>query len=209
MATNLSDYFSENRSQQIREYCNGLLNSSTVDLAGIINLAHKLTLLDGELKSSNYKQRNYMAESMFGNMIGLLYENYPQMMNLDIEKRPFLKLADDVRVYPKKLNEKYLPGNVVTNHVLALRGQELFQDGSQIHVLYGGYVLHDEVWGNQLKGTYISYVNEYYPTKTEWVLDLEEYRKNIDISLPYHIQEIEERLVRAKNNLPQTGDQGI
>lgn len=131
------------------------------------------------------------------------------MMQIDKEKRPYLRLAADARVYMKKLDEKYLPSNVVTQYVLKLRGQELFEDGSQIHVLYAGYLLKDEVWGNDLTGTYISYVNKYYPTRTEWILDLEEYRKKTTVALPFHIEEMEERLVSAKKNLPRTGEQGI
>jgi hypothetical protein len=150
-----------------------------------------------------------MVENMYGNMIGLLYDNYPEMMQLDKEDRPYLKLAADVRIYMKKLDEKYLPSNVITRHVLKLRGQELFEDGSRIHVLYAGYRLKDEVWGNDLVGTFMSYVNKYYPTRTEWILDLAEYKKNITIVLPFHIEEMEQRLVTAKKNLPQAGEQGV
>ena len=150
-----------------------------------------------------------MTENMYGNMIGLLYDNYPDMMHIDREDRPDLKLSADVRIYMKKLNEKYLPSNVVTQYVLQLRGQELFEDGSQIHVLYAGYLLNEEVWGNNLTGTFISYVNKYYPTRTEWILDLAEYRKDAVIALPYHVEEMEQRLVTAKKNLPQTGEQGM
>jgi hypothetical protein len=209
MSDNLRDYFSENPSGKIKAYCDRLLKNSHIDLAKIIGLAHKLTLLDGELKSTNYKQRNYMTENMYGNMIGLLYDNYPDLMQIDKEARPYLKLASDARIYMKKLNEKYLPSNVVTQYVLKLRGQELFEDGSQIHVLYAGYLLKEEVWGNDLTGTFISYVNKYYPTRTEWILDLAEYKKDTTIALPFHIEEMEQRLVTAKKNLGQTGEQGM
>lgn len=210
MSNDLRDYFrDENPSMKIKSYCHGLLSESKIDVAGIIGLAHKLTLLDAELKSTNYKQRNFMTENMYGNMIGLLYDNYPEMMQIDKEDRPYLKLSADARIYMKKLNEKYLPSNIITQYVLKMRGQELFEDGSQIHVLYAGYLLNNEVWGNELTGTYISYINKYYPTKTEWILDLAEYKKNTSIALPYHVEELEQRLVTAKKNLPQTGEQGM
>lgn len=209
METNLSDYFEQHNPNTVKDYCDQLLKDGIVDFASIIELAHKLTLMDAEMKSSNYKQRNFMAEVMFGNYVGLLYDNYAELMQTDDEKRPYLRLADDVRVYPKKLNEKYLPSNVVTGHVKKLNGQELFEDGSKIHVLYSGYILTDSIWPNALKGNYISCVNTYFHSKLEWVLDLEEYRKSRIIGLPIHILQIEERLASAKRNLPLTGEGGL
>lgn len=69
MTADIRNYFSENQSGKIRTYCDALLRDSHIDLAQIIGLAHRLTILDGELKSTNYKQRNFMVENMYGNMI--------------------------------------------------------------------------------------------------------------------------------------------
>jgi hypothetical protein len=209
MTANLQNYFSDHNPSQLKDYCSSLLRASKIDLSAIIDMGHRLTLLDAELKSSNYKQRNFMPEIMYGNFVGLLYDNYPEMMQQDAEDRPYLKLANDVRIYPKKLNEKYLPSNIITNHVMALNGQELFVDDTQIHVLYAGFVLSDKLWPNELKGHFISYVHSYFPTRVEWVLDLADFRKNKAIEIPIHIQQIEERLVSAKRNLPNTGESGL
>jgi hypothetical protein len=75
--------------------------------------------------------------------------------------------------------------------------------------MYGNMIglLHDNY--PEMMGAFISYVNKYYPTRTEWILDLAEYKKNITIALPFHIEEMEQRLVTAKKNLPQAGEQGV
>ncbi|MBE7171484.1 MAG: hypothetical protein INR73_12890 [Williamsia sp.] len=205
----VQNYFQNYDSPKIKEYCTELLNEAPIDFSSIIQLAQKLTLLDAELKSSNYKQRNFMAENMYGNYVGLLYDNYPEMMHTDAEDRPYVKLAEDVRIYPKKLNEKYLPSNIKTDHVKKLDSQQLSIDDKKIHVLYCGYILTDQIWPNKLKGCYISFVNTYYPSKIEWVLDADDFRKGKIIELPIHVQQIEERLVSAKRNFPATGEAGL
>ncbi len=199
MKEKLQNYVDNHNPSVLRNYCHSLFQKSELDMASVYEEAHKLTLQDAERKRSHYKRRNFMAENMYGNMVGLLIDNYPELIDLDSEKRPFIKLSDNVRIYPKKLDEKYLPNNIVTKHVLRLRGQKLITGGTKIHVLNAGFVLDGKEWMKQPKGYFVSYTNEYYPTKTEWVLDLNEYRKSKAIILPYDVQQpIEENLATAK-----------
>lgn len=43
--------------------------------------------------------------------------------------------------------------------------------------MYAGPVLEDKDWMKNYKGFYASYINEYYPTKAEFIIDLKDYIK--------------------------------
>jgi hypothetical protein len=46
-------------------------------------------------------------------MVGLLYDHYPERMFEDSTGCHYLLLTKNIRVYPKKLNDKYLPSNII------------------------------------------------------------------------------------------------
>lgn len=196
MNQELTTYLASHKISKAQIECQDALTASHVDFYKIIVRAHEMTLEDAERKRKHYKQRNFMAESMYGNMTGLLYDNYPTMMFEDRTGCPYLRLTKNIRMYPKKLNEKYLPNNIVTNSVKEKRGQELHLNDEQIHVLYAGYLLEENNW-MKLQGIYASYVNKYYPTDTEWALDLKDYSKDDSIIIGgSDINMDEEELVR-------------
>ncbi len=198
MNTELTDYLASHKISKAQTECSNALINSNVDLYKIIVRAHEMTLEDAGRKRKNYKQRNFMAESMYGNMIGLLYDNYPTVMFEDRTGCHYLRLAKNIRVFPKKLNEKYLPNNIVTKSVKEKRGQELLLNDEQVHVLYAGYCLENEINWMKLEGIYASYVNKYYPTNTEWALDLKDYSKDDSIIIGgSDINMDEEELVRV------------
>lgn len=174
MNTNVDDFFEKSRNLKLKGEVESLLQQSPIDLNAILNTARTMTLDDASVKPSQYKGRNFMAETMYGNVIGLLYDNYPEYMREDDHGRPFILLAKDIRIYIKKLNEQFLPNNVTTKHVKVLNAQDLFINEEQIHVLYAGFVLDRNDWALDFKEVCIVYRNKVFYTKIAWVVDLTE-----------------------------------
>lgn len=194
----LTKYFATHTISEAQKICMNALNEAPVDFYRIITSAHALTLEDAARKRKHYKQRNFMAESFYGNMVGLLYDNYPMRMHQDAYGCPYVLLSKNVRVYPKKLDEDYLPNNIVTKSVKARRGQSLLLRPEQIHVLFAGYSLVNNNDWMQLRGVYASYINKYYPRNTEWAIDLADFKKEEALVVDRPIVETEdEQLVKV------------
>lgn len=175
MDSNLHNFFQNYK--EIDAYCRKAFEDSGVDYASVVQEARRQLLEYAQTKGPNYIRRNFMPDNMYCNVVGLLYDRYPDLMFEDQENCAYLKLAQDIRVYPKKLNDKYLPGNIITNHVKSKYGQELFNDDTKIHVLYAGFVLEKEDWMLDFKGVYASYINDYYPKKAAFIIDLDDMAK--------------------------------
>ena len=199
METNLSDFFErKDDKSEIEAHCRLKFLESSIDIYKIIQAARNETVNFARSVSSHYIQRNTMPEKMYSTMVGMLYDAYPNMMFKDKEGCPYLKLADNIRLYPKKLNDRYLPGNIVTDYVKEKRGQEMFVDDTHIHVLYVGPVLENNDWALDLKGVFASYINKYYPTKAAFIIDLKEFIKTIIVPAEETIQE--EQLAKPISN---------
>ncbi len=204
----LTKYFATHTISEAQTICMKALNEAPVDFYRIITAAHALTLEDASRKRKHYKQRNFMAESFYGNMVGLLYDNYPMRMHQDVYGCPYVLLSKNVRVYPKKLDEHYLPSNIVTKSVKARRAQSLLLRPEQIHTLFIGYSLvNDNDW-MQLRGIYASYINKYYPRNTEWALDLNDFKKDSALVVDRPTVEVEDEMlvkVPTPTVLPKEG----
>ena len=74
---NLDDYFEKARNLKLKSTAEELLMECNIDFVTIFNEAKKLTLIDAGARPPEYKQRNYMADKMYCNVIGLLFENHP------------------------------------------------------------------------------------------------------------------------------------
>lgn len=200
MSTNLQQNLEDSKNDAESQFRDALL-STGVDPYSIIEAARELTLSDAGKKPSHFKLgRNYMAEIMYNNIIGIATDVYGSRMKQDKENRHYLELTPTVRLYFKKLNDKYLPSNIVTKYTKALRGQELFNEGgTQIHVVNVGYIVKDNDYTQDFKGIYASYVNKYYPSDVVWVIDLSIY-KSTGIIVPNHEPAIAaEPLVKVPN----------
>ncbi len=182
MSTNLRDFFqSNNNIPEIEAYCKAVFDDSDVDFSSVVMEARRQILEYASTKGPRYIRRNFMPDNMYCNMVGVLYERYPTLMGEDKEGCAYLKLAPDIRLYPKKLSERYLPGNHITKHVKSKFGQELYSDDTKIHVLYAGPVLEKEDWTLDFKGVYASYINEYYPKRAAFVIDLNDLAKPMNL----------------------------
>ena len=184
MVTNLHDFFySNNNMPEVEAYCRGVFEASPIDMASVVAEARKQLLDHASTKGPNYITRNFMSGNMHSNMVGVLYERYPELMQEDQEGCAYLKLADNLRVYPKKLSDKYLPGNIPTKHVKSKYGQELYSDDTKIHVLYAGPVLEKEDWTLDFRGVYASFINEYNPKKAAFIIDLSDLAKPMGLGV--------------------------
>jgi len=195
MVEQLVDYFNQFDSKKVEEYCREEFKKSHVDIYTLIQKAHQLTLQDAALKRKSYKPRNYMATVMNGNIIGLMNDNYSELIKKDESDCDYLMLSKYIRIYPKKLDDKYLPSNVITNTVLKRRGQEMMLDDEKIHVIYAGYRLDSNDWMKELQGVYASYINEYYPKEKKWIINLQEYVKSNSQILEFNASVDEQQLV--------------
>ena len=178
-------FYDDPLNEKLKVRTRELLTSCCVDFAQIFNEAQKLTFEDAKRKPSHYKRRNFMAENMYGNIIGLLVDNYQSLIEEDAHKRPFIRLDKDVIIYIKKLTPKtYIPNNIITEHVKELKYQELFEDAARINVLFAGFVLKNEDWFVPFENVCIAYLNRFYTHQAAWIIDLKDYPKSGTIISP-------------------------
>lgn len=183
MSTNVQDFFDKSKNLKLKTRVEQLLKNCPIDFVSVFAKARLLTINDASKKPSYYKQRNYMAENMYGNVIGILYDNFPDYMEKDTHERPYVVLEKDIRLYIKKLTKKYLPNNIKTKHVDCLNAQELFDQDEHIHVVYAGFVLEQNDWALDFKEICLSYLNKAFRNVAAWIVDLsaDDYRKNKSI----------------------------
>lgn len=175
---NINKFLEEYNKGEVKQYFDATFHASSVDFTAIIDEAHKLTLSESAKKSESFKGKNWMAETMYGNMVGYMTMYHPDLMRKDKEGRPYVQLASNIRIYLKKLDTKYRPNNVKTDHVQDLWSQNIQEEGTRIHIGYVGYMLDNEDWTN-IKGIYACYTHAYYQKRIEWVLDMSAYAKGV------------------------------
>lgn len=145
-----------------------LYMSRGINLEGIIRQAFSKTLEDKT--PPHFRGRGYMADHMSWNIAGLLKENFGSLILQDEYKRLYLNLDRRVRVYFKKLNGKFAPDNVITEHVKDLNSMSLKLNDEPINVLYAGFRIRLDQFWDELKGCYLLEMKTV--TKPNWVTDL-------------------------------------
>lgn len=165
-------FLEEHDPSAVKSYILDEIRKSGVDLEGGILQAHDLTLSEARQKRSHYMGRNWMADTMNGNIVGKFRDDYRDLMFVDDEGTPYLLIGKDIRIYFKKLGKKYNPNNIPTKHVADLWSHNGGYDGNKIHTLYVGYkLLNDKVW-ETVTGTYGAYPNNFFRKKMDWIIDL-------------------------------------
>lgn len=187
-----------------KEYITNKIHESTVDFQSIISEAHDITLREASIKKLSFQDKNWMATTFNGNIIGLFKEYYRDLMKVDKWGRSYLQLEHDIRVYFKKMDDKYTPSNVRTNHVCDLWSQNIGSDlGGKIHIVYVGYVLDGGEW-TKLKGIYASYPSNFYKKKIDWVVNMSDFAKVTKLPVNSE-QSPEEIVITLKNPNEKTG----
>jgi len=140
-----------------------------INLLPVIEAAHDKTLDDASREPPEFIDRFYFAQAMNRNIIGIMKQQYPDLIRYDEAERVFIKLDDKTRVYFKKLDEKYRPSNIPTGHVAELNSAQGRLFGKELTVLYIGPRLRNKkVWDD-----IDCYMVEMRDTKRcEWVSDL-------------------------------------
>ncbi|RPD39449.1 hypothetical protein [Chitinophaga barathri] len=147
-----------------------LYKAKGIDLNELLLRAHAQTLEEAEKRSLEGKGRGYMASTMSWNIRGELYKTYPELMQMDQHKRDYLMLGKNIRIYFKKLDNKYRPSNIVTKHVISLNTQQLLFRPSPITVLYAGFRLAARNSWDELEGCYLVEMKNL--SRTFWISDL-------------------------------------
>ncbi|HWK03750.1 MAG TPA: hypothetical protein VNS58_08965 [Puia sp.] len=139
-----------------------------IDFEPIFYTALEKTLQDPTPPS--HRWRGFMSAAMNGNIIGTIKGLYPDRMQVDSTGRDYFLLDKQTRIYLKKLDNRYCPRNIPTNHVRELNSMELLLKDDPITVLYAGFRLkEDEIWDG-LRGCYL--VEMKGLRKTNWISDL-------------------------------------
>ena len=139
-----------------------------IDLEPVFYTALQKTL--GDPTPPSHRWRGFMSAAMNGNIIGTMKALYPAHMRVDSTGRDYCQLDKETRIYLKKLDKRYCPLNIPTNHVRELNSMELLLKDDPITVLYAGFRLkEDQIW-DELRGCYL--VEMKGMRKTNWVSDL-------------------------------------
>ena len=107
-------------------------------------------------------------------------DNYygDQILRQDKQQRYYLDLHPEFRIYFKKLDNKYRPGNVITQHSTSIIRQlalPFYDDQSTI--VFIGYQV-DKTWSNIL-GVYAVNILD---KKMEWITDITNFGSNYEMS---------------------------
>lgn len=200
MKLKLHNIFEKARNLPLQKEVEEGLKRIGVDLVSIFENARQMTVKEAAKKSALFIPRNYMAEVMHGNAIGLLYQVIPQFMRKDKHNRAYIALGDSIRVYVKKLSPKrYTPSNIKTKHVNNMDFQTLFEDDEKVHVVYAGYVLDSNDWVLEFKEVCVSYLNRFYKNEAAWIINLREteYRVTAHVTVIGAANTEEDMLVRV------------
>ncbi len=148
-----------------------------IDILPIIEDAHRKLLEEASTQSPEFITKLYWAEGMNRNMVGFLKKRYPETVKYDEAGRVYLKLGENVRVYFKKLDDKFRPRNIPTGHVIDLNSAQGQLFGRELSVLYVGPKLKkSNVWDE------IGYfmVEMRSNSRCEWVSDLSDLSANMN-----------------------------
>lgn len=178
MAVNLNNFRQQYNRTEIKNQFHDAFSSGQIDFHSAVMEAHKMTIIESLNKKASYIAKNWMAETMYGNIIGILTDRHPELMDKDSTGRIYLQLTPNIRIYIKKLDNSYRPANAETDKVKELWANNIFEDNKRIHVGYVGYILNNEEWAD-IQGVYSSYTHIYFKGQVEWVLDMQDYTKAV------------------------------
>lgn len=179
--TNLSNLFENARNQPLEFKTKELLKGLPIDLFNVFNEAKLLTNTEAQTKPLGYRSRNFMTEIMYGNVVGILRQNYPESICLDKHGRPYLPLGENIRLYFKKLSKKRTPNNIITKNVTKMNSQSLFGEEGMVNVVYAGFILNGSDWTGDFKEVLLVYIDLKYQRTPLWTVDLSdaEFRRNV------------------------------
>ncbi|MFN8286028.1 MAG: hypothetical protein U0V74_04705 [Chitinophagales bacterium] len=182
------------------EYIVQAFKDKGVDCKSIILEAHGLTLNEAKAKLNYYQNRNWIANTMNGNIIGKMRDAYPELMRIDGHGRPYMELQNDIHIYFKKMDANFRVNNIPTKHVEDLWSQLKGSGEAKIHVLFVGFILEKEDW-SAIRGVYAAYPSDYFKRKVDWKIDLQHFvKEHTLIKVEEQVEDLEVKPKRKDEN---------
>lgn len=137
------------------------------DFPGFVMLiedAFKMMKAESKKKAARFKNRNYHAVIMSGNISGLLLERFPEQVKEGIHGRIMFSREGKYCLYFKKLDGKKMPNNIQTEYAELVAYQRTLSGTDRMPIIFIGYTVDDQ-WSS-LTGFYAVYIHE---SKRIWV----------------------------------------
>jgi hypothetical protein len=135
----------------------------------IIRKAFEMTKTESKQKARHFKNRNYNATVMSGNIIGLIREQFPNEVKEGPNDRAMFSRNGKFCLYFKKLNDRKMPNNVKTEYAELVAFQKTLPGGDQMPIVFVGYTVNEE-W-SEIAGVYAVYIQD---NKRVWVTVIDE-----------------------------------
>jgi len=130
----------------------------------IMHEAFKMTKEESSRKQPHFKDKNYHATVMSGNIQGLLKERFPNEVKIGAHDRLMFSRKGKYCIYFKKLDDRKMPNNVKTEYVELIAYQKTIAGGDKMPIVFVGYCVDDE-WFD-LTGIYAVFIDD---NKRAWV----------------------------------------
>jgi hypothetical protein len=130
----------------------------------LISEAFEMTKVDSSQKRQHFKDKNYHAVLMSGNIRGLLLENFPGFVKEGANDRIMFCKQGKFCIYFKKLDDRKMPSNVKTEYSEMVAYQKTIAGGEKMPIIFVGYTVKDD-W-SELTGIFAVYIEGH---QRKWV----------------------------------------
>lgn len=134
------------------------------EFAKIFKEAFSMMKEESADKPQHFKNKNYHATVMSGNVAGLLRENFPNAVKDGPHDRLMFSREGKFCLYFKKLDGRKKPSNVRTEYAELVAYQKTIKGGDKMPIIFIGYTV-DDSW-SELTGFYAVYIDN---GKRVWV----------------------------------------
>jgi hypothetical protein len=154
----------ESRKMAAQEEFEELHKEDMKEFLKIFQEAFEMTKAESKSKARHFKNKNYNANVMNGNIAGLLLERFPNEVKEGPNDRVMFSRNGKFCIYFKKLDDRKMPSNVRTDYVELVAFQKTLPGGDKMPIVFVGYTVSDD-W-SELTGVYAVYIQG---KKREWV----------------------------------------
>lgn len=139
------------------------------EFRNIMEQALEMTEAESKKKRPHFKNKNYNATVMNGNISGLLRERFPGFVKDGPNDRIMFSRKGKYCIYFKKLDSRKMPSNVRTEYAELVAYQKTIPGGDKMPIIFVGYTVDDN-W-SEITGVYAVYIQE---NKRVWVTIINE-----------------------------------
>lgn len=145
----------------------------------VVHDAFLMTKKEGKKKPQHFKNKNYNATVMNGNIAGLLREKFPDQVKDGLNDRLMFSRQGKFCIYFKKLNERKMPSNVRTEYAELVAYQKTIPGGDKMPIIFVGYTVNED-W-SEITGVYAVYIQD---NKRVWVTTINDDANSGDAGMP-------------------------